>query len=120
MPAPAAGLQLLLEGPGLEAPQDLCVSTFGQTIAPGMRHRSVANLRSKVSAVGFEEVTSELQAVIYDDAVGNPEMAHEALDKLNCRPSWDGADGFHFCPLGELVDDDVEVAVAPWRPREQA
>ena len=59
VPAPAAGLQLLLEGPGLEAPQDLRFSAFGLTITPGVGHRSVADLRSKVSTVCFEEVTSE-------------------------------------------------------------
>ena len=83
VPAPAAGLQLLLEGPGLEAPQDLRVGAFDLTIAPGVCHRSVADLRSKVSTVGFEEVTSELRAVICDDAVGDPEAAHEALDELD-------------------------------------
>ena len=36
MLAPPAGLQLLLEGPGLEAPQDLRISMFGLTIAPGV------------------------------------------------------------------------------------
>ena len=120
MPAPAAGLQLLLEGPGLEAPQDLRVSMLGLTVTPGVGHRSVADLRSKVSTVGFEEVTSKLRAVICDDAVGDPEAAHEALDELDSRAGWDGADGFHFRPLGELVDGDVEVAVAPRRSRERA
>ena len=80
MPAPAAGLELLLEGPSLEAPQDLRVGAFGLTIAPGVRHRSVADLRSKVSTVGFEEVATKLRTVICDDAVGDPETAHEALD----------------------------------------
>ena len=51
VPAPAAGLELLLEGPGLEAPQDLRVGAFGLTIAPGVRYRSVADLRSKVSTI---------------------------------------------------------------------
>ena len=72
VPAPAAGLQLLLEGPGLEAPQELRVSAFGLTVTPGVGHRSVADLRSNVSTVGFEEVTSKLRAVICDDAVGEP------------------------------------------------
>ena len=113
VPAPATGLELLLEGPGLEAPQDLRVGTFVLTIAPGACHRSVANLRSKVSTVGFEEVTGELRAVVGDDAVGEHETAHEALDELDRGAGWDGADGFHFRPLCELVDGDVEVAVAP-------
>ena len=113
-------LQLLLEDPGLEAPQDLRVGAFGLDIAPGVRYRSIADLRSKVSTLGFEKVTSKLRAVICDDAVGDPEAAHEALDELDSRAGWDGTDGFHFRPLGELVDGDVKIAVAPWRPRERA
>lgn len=120
VPAPAAGLQLLLEGPGLEAPQDLCVGALSLTIAPGVGHRSIVDLRSKVSTVGFEEVTSKLRAGIRDDVVRDPEAAHEALDELDGRAGWDGTDGFHFRPLGELVDGDVKIAVAPWRPWEQA
>ena len=118
--APAASLRLLLEGPSLEAPQDHCVSMFGLAIAPGVGHRSVANLFSKVSTVGFKEVPSKLRVVICDDAVGDPEAAHEALDELDGRASWDGTDGFHFRPLGELVDGDIEVSVAPSRPRERS
>ena len=38
VPALAAGLQLLLEGPSLEAAQDRRVGAFGLTIAPGVRH----------------------------------------------------------------------------------
>ena len=60
VPAPAAGLELLLEGPGLGAPQHLCVGVLGLTIAPGVHHRSVADLRSKVSTICLEEIASEL------------------------------------------------------------
>ena len=38
LPAPAASLKLLLEGPGLEASQDLCVGALSLAIAPGVRH----------------------------------------------------------------------------------
>ena len=120
MSAPAAGLQLLLEGPGFEAPQDLCVGSLGLTVALRVRHRSVAYLCSKVSTICFKEVARELRTVICDDAVGDPETAHETLDELDRGASWDGADGLYFSPLGELVHDDVEVAVAPWRLRKQA
>src|SRR4051812_46170376 len=47
-------------------------------------------------------------------------MSHDALDELDRITSWDGANGFHLCPLGELVDSDIEVAVAPWHSREGA
>ena len=76
-----------------------------------MGHRSVADLRSKFSIVGFKEVTSKLRAIVGDDAVGDPEPAHETLDELDHGSGWDGADGFYLRPLGELVDGDVEVAV---------
>src|SRR4051812_22449036 len=54
VPTSAAGLQLLLDRPCLEAPQDLRVSSFGLVVASRVRHRSVAYLRSKVSTVCFE------------------------------------------------------------------
>ena len=79
MPAPAAGLELLLEGPGLEASQDLRVGAFGLTIAPGVRHRSIANLRSKVSTICLEEIASELRAVVGNDAIRDPKPAHKPL-----------------------------------------
>lgn len=46
--------------------------------------------------------------------------AHEALDELDSGASWDGIESFHFCPLGELVDGDIEETVAPRRSREWA
>ena len=61
----------------------------------------------------FEKVAGELRAIVGDDAIRNPEMAHEALDELDGRAGWDGADGLYLCPFGELVDGDVEVAIAP-------
>ena len=83
VPTSAAGLQLLLERPGLEAPQDLRVGSLGLAVASGVRHRSVAYLRCTVSTVCFEEVTGELRTVAGDDAVRHPEQAHDALDELD-------------------------------------
>ena len=87
MLAPAAGLELLLEGPGLEAPQDLCVGAFGLAIAPGVCHGSVADLRSKVSTIRFEEIASELRVVVSDDAIRDPKSAYEALMNLIADPA---------------------------------
>ena len=82
-----------------------------------MCHRGVAYLRSKDSTVHFEEIAGELRTVVSADAIRHPKPAHEALDKLDHSASWDGVDSFHLCPLGELVDGDVEVAVSPRRSR---
>ena len=61
-----------------------------------------------------------MRTIVGDDAIRHPKPAHEALDELDYRTSWDGADSFHFHPLGELVNGDVEVAIAPWRPGKRA
>ena len=75
----AAGLKLPLEGPSLEASEDLCVGAFGLTIAPGVCHRSVADLRSKVSTICLEEIASELRAVVGHDAIGDPALQKNTL-----------------------------------------
>ena len=77
-------------------------------------------MRSKVSTVCLEKIASELRTIVGDDAVRDPKLAHEAFDELDRGAGWDGADGFHLRPLGELVDGDFEVAVAPRRLREWA
>ena len=84
VPAPAAGLQLLLEGPGFEAFQDLRVGAFSLAAAPRVCHRSVAYLCSKVSTICFQEIVGELQTVVGDDAIRYPKPAHEAPDELDC------------------------------------
>ena len=87
MPAPAACLELLLEDPSLEASQDLRVGAFGLAIAPGVCHRSVADLRSKVSTICFEEVASELQAIVGDDAIRDPNRLTRPLMNLTAEPA---------------------------------
>ena len=93
---------------------------LGLAVTPGVCNRSVAYLRSKVSTICFEEVAHGLRSIVSDDTVGDPKAAHEALDELEGRASWDGADDIHLRALGELIDGDVEVAIAPWRPRKRA
>ena len=87
MPAPAVGLKLLLEGPGLEASQDLRVGMFGLAVAPGVRHRSIAYLRSKVSTIRFEEIAGELRTVVGNDAVRDPNRLTRPLMNLTAEPT---------------------------------
>ena len=51
VPAPATSLELLLKGVRLEAMQDFRIGAFGVTIAPGVSHRGIADLCSKVSTI---------------------------------------------------------------------
>jgi hypothetical protein len=90
------------------------------TIASWVCYRSVAYLRSKVSTICFEKIAGELRTIVGDDAVWNLEPAHEALDELDRRASWDGADGLYLRPLGEFADGDIEIAIAPSCSREWA
>ena len=46
--------------------------------------------------------------------------ADQAPDEFDRRFRRDGVHGFHLRPLGEVVDGDVEVAVAPARSRERS
>ena len=52
--------------------------------------------------------------------LGTPNRLTRPLMKLDRGACRDGADGFYLCPLGELVDGDVEVSVAPRRSGERA
>ena len=57
-----------------------------------------------------------MRAIVGDDAVGHTETADQTLDELHRRPCRDVPDCFHFCPLSEFVDGDIEVAIAPDSP----
>ena len=85
-----------------------------------MRHRGIADLRADAGAVGLEEAAGELGAVVSDDVVGDAKTKYQSLDELDRGPRRDCADSFHLCPLGEFIDGDVEVAVAPERARERS
>ena len=61
-----------------------------------------------------------MRTVVGDDAVGDAKAADDALAELDGRARRNGSDRFYFCPLGELVDGNVEVVVAPCRARERA
>ena len=82
-PAFAAGCELFLEASCLEALEDLRVITLGLAVASWMRHRGIADLCADARAVGLEEATGELRAVVSDDAVGDAKAAHQALDELD-------------------------------------
>jgi hypothetical protein len=62
-----------------------------------------------------EQSAGELAAVVGDDAIRHAKTAYHPTDELDCRPGRDSAHRLHLCPLGKLVDGDVEVAVAPLR-----
>jgi hypothetical protein len=49
--------------------------------------------------------------------LGTPKR-HQPTDEFDGRPGRNRAHQVHLCPLGELIDGDVEVAIAPLHSRE--
>ena len=102
-----------VEAPCLEALEDFSVGALGLAVAAWMSDGGIADLRAEVGTVGLEQPAGELRAIVGDDAVGYAEAANQTLDEFHRRSCRDVPDWFHFRRLGELVDGDVEVAVAP-------
>ena len=93
---------------------------LGLAVAARVSHGGVADLRAEVGEVGFEQPAGELRAIVGDDAAGHAEAAYQALDELHRGSCRDVPDWLHLRPLGEFVDGDVEVAVAPNRSWERS
>ena len=60
-PTPSIDFELFLEAPCLKAPWDLRVGALGLAVAPWVRHRSVAYLRSNISAICPKDTPRYLQ-----------------------------------------------------------
>ena len=100
-------------GPGFEPFQYLSICMLDLPIALRMSNRGEAELDTEVLAVVPKQGTCELGAIIGDDSVRDTEATCDTADELKCcvlgnLDNWD-----HLRPLGELVDGDVEVLIAP-------
>jgi hypothetical protein len=63
-------------GSDLEPFEDLSISPLNLAIAPGMRHGGETELDINVFAVLLEVLTCELNPVVCDDPVRDPEPTH--------------------------------------------
>jgi hypothetical protein len=76
-----------------------------------MSNRSISNFYAKIFTILLECTAGELGFVISDDPIQNPKLADDGLDELDCRLLVDLDRRGRFRPLGEFVDDDVEILV---------
>jgi hypothetical protein len=80
-----------------------------------VRHRCVLYLDAELLGELLKRARSEVGAVVGDDVVWHAISVNDGFKKLDLRSrlligDWDG-----FDPLGELVDGDQQVSVAPSR-----
>ena len=89
---------------------------LGLAVGSGLCRRSREEREGKARQQ-FSETENVQRMTDYNAAIvirWGIKRAPKAM-KLDGRPSWDGAHGFYLRTLGELVDGDVEVSVAPRR-----
>lgn len=77
-----------------------------------MSDGGVADFYPESFAVLGEGGAGELCAVVGDDLVGDPKMAHNSSEESDHGVGSDLGDGHSLHPLGEFIDGDVEVLVS--------
>ena len=85
-----------------------------------MSNRSEEDLGAKILDILYEGAARNLRAVVVDDPVRNPETANNRTEELDCLLCCDLPHCFHFWPLCELVDCNVQVLKAPNNTGERA
>src|SRR6187399_2020846 len=109
-----------IEGSCLEPAQHFSIGPLRLTIAPRVSNRSETDLGAKVLDVLHEGATSELCAVVGDDPVRDSETANNRPEEPDRRLCCHLSHWFHFWPLCELVDCNVQVLKAPDSTGERA
>jgi hypothetical protein len=64
-------------GSGLEPSEDLSVGPLNLAVTPRMRQRGEIELDANVFTVLLEVLARELSPIVCDDAVRDPESAHD-------------------------------------------
>src|SRR3954462_5464881 len=73
-----------VESSSLEPVQHFGIGPFRLTVAPGMSYRSEADLGAEILDVLHEGAARELRTVVGDDPVGDPEVANNRPEELDC------------------------------------
>src|SRR4051812_40326171 len=102
-----------VESPSLESMQHFSICPLRLTVAPGVSNRSEADLGAKILDVLHEGAARELRTVVGDDPIRDPEAANNQPEELDYLLCCHLPHCFHFRPLCELVDRNVQVLKAP-------
>jgi hypothetical protein len=103
-----------------EAPEDFIISSFDLSITLWMSYGHIADLDAKILTVSLEHATGELGPVVGDHPVRDPKPADDGLDELDRGLLVDLDHNDCFRPVGELVDDDIQIPDPSDGPMERA
>jgi hypothetical protein len=101
----------------LEAIEDFSVGPLDLSITLWMSNGRIADFDVKILTVSLECTTGELGPIVGDDPVRNPKPADDGLDELDCGLFIDLDRMCCFCPLGELVNDNIQIPESSDSPR---
>ena len=85
-----------------------------------MSNGSETDLVAEVFNISHEGVACVLRAVVGDNPIGYTKTAHQSFEELDGSLCCDLPHFFHFWPLYELVDCNVQVLKAPDSAGERA
>jgi hypothetical protein len=81
------------------------------TIVLWVSYRGISDFYAKIFTVPLECAAGELEPIVSDNPIQPPKPADDGLDKLDCGLFIDLDHRGCFRPLGEFVDDDIEIPV---------
>jgi hypothetical protein len=103
----------------LEALVDFSVGSLDLSITLWMSNRRITDLDAKILTVSLEHAIVELGPIVGDDPIRDPKPTGDGLDELDCGLLVDLDHMGCFQPLGELVDDDVQILESSDGPGER-
>jgi hypothetical protein len=95
----------------LDTLKDLCVGSLHLAITLWVSNECISFFYAKIFTLPLECAGGELGLVVTDDPIWDPKPADDGLDELDCRLFVDLDHRGRFQPLGEFVDDDIEITV---------
>jgi hypothetical protein len=95
--------------------QDHAISTLHLTVGLWMRHSCPVHTDVELIAEFQELPARELGPVVGNDGVGHSEAVDDVGEERHCLLCPEIRDGVCLHPLGELVNSDQKVGVAPGR-----
>jgi hypothetical protein len=103
----------------LETLEDFSIGSLDLSITLWMSNGRITDLDAKIFTVSLKCTAGELGSVVGDDPIRYPEPTDNGLYKLECGILVDLDHRGYFCPIGELVNGDVQIPESSDGPGQQ-